>query len=430
MLLLFSFSSISKIILVLFEIITSTSLSTLVTSFTPTYRQQVRLSFLPHSLPKQRFLSTSTCTCINTSSSSSLFVSSSSRVPVSNTNNSTVISKPDTILTTKSSILDQNLTSNEQSVVNVVRLYGPSVAYVTSYSIPMQYRNENQSQSKRQKLPPPRSTPLGSGSAFAISSNDGYFITNYHVIERAYKIQYNQKMIQDFMTNITNYFPFPKTKMDPNLSARNTRLQNNAQVYLRLGQSSSLSSKQNDLIPARIVSVKPELDTAILQLEQPILLNSNNSNNRNNTVSNIQESSTSPQPIPYGSSSTLLVGQTVLAIGNPFGLDQTITTGVVSALNRPIKSTINNNQNTINCIQTDAAINPGNSGGPLLNSNGECIGMNTMIISTSGSNAGIGFAIGIDEIREYVENEIELDRLKERSRSSSSRMNLKRMVGY
>ena len=114
-----------------------------------------------------------------------------------------------------------------------------------------------------------------------------------------------------------------------------------------------------------------------------------------------------PPSIRYGSSSTLLVGQNVLAIGNPFGLDRTITTGVVSALGRSVRGIANNQIN--NCIQTDAAINPGNSGGPLLNSNGECIGMNTMIISTSGSNAGIGFAIPMDDIRDYVENEIEKD---------------------
>jgi S1-C subfamily serine protease len=94
------------------------------------------------------------------------------------------------------------------------------------------------------------------------------------------------------------------------------------------------------------------------------------------------------------------VGQKVYAIGNPFGLDQTLTTGIVSALNREIDSV---NQRTIRgVIQTDAAINPGNSGGPLLDSAGRLIGVNTAIYSPSGGSAGIGFAIPVDEVNRIV----------------------------
>ncbi len=101
-----------------------------------------------------------------------------------------------------------------------------------------------------------------------------------------------------------------------------------------------------------------------------------------------------------GSSRDLLVGQRVYAIGNPFGLDQTLTTGVVSALDREIESF---NQRTIRgVIQTDAAINPGNSGGPLLDSAGRLIGVNTPIASPSGASAGIGFAIPVDEVNRIV----------------------------
>ena len=104
--------------------------------------------------------------------------------------------------------------------------------------------------------------------------------------------------------------------------------------------------------------------------------------------------------IPIGSSRDLLVGQKVFAIGNPFGLDQTLTVGIVSALNREIDST---NQRTIRgVIQTDAAINPGNSGGPLLDSAGRLIGVNTAIYSPSGASAGIGFAIPVDEVNRIV----------------------------
>jgi S1-C subfamily serine protease len=105
-------------------------------------------------------------------------------------------------------------------------------------------------------------------------------------------------------------------------------------------------------------------------------------------------------PIPVGSSRDLQVGQRVYAIGNPFGLDQTLTTGIVSALNREIDSA---NQRTIRgVIQTDAAINPGNSGGPLLDSAGRLIGVNTAIYSPSGASAGIGFAIPVDEVNRIV----------------------------
>ncbi|WP_447971341.1 S1C family serine protease [Nitrospira sp. M1] len=105
-------------------------------------------------------------------------------------------------------------------------------------------------------------------------------------------------------------------------------------------------------------------------------------------------------PIDVGNSKHLRVGQRVLAIGNPFGLDHTLTTGVVSALGRTIKSL---NERTIEgVIQTDAAINPGNSGGPLLDSGGRLIGVNTQIISPSGAFAGIGFAVPVNTINRIV----------------------------
>jgi S1-C subfamily serine protease len=106
------------------------------------------------------------------------------------------------------------------------------------------------------------------------------------------------------------------------------------------------------------------------------------------------------RPIELGRSADLKVGQLGYAIGNPFGLDQTFTMGVISALGREIQSV---SKRTIkNVIQTDAAINPGNSGGPLLNSAGRLIGVNTAIYSPSGSNAGIGFAIPVDEVNRVV----------------------------
>ncbi len=130
---------------------------------------------------------------------------------------------------------------------------------------------------------------------------------------------------------------------------------------------------------ATLVGAFPDRDLAVLKIELP---------------------KTGFPPIPIGSSRDLIVGQRVYAIGNPFGLDQTLTTGIVSALNREIESF---NQRTIKAvIQTDAAINPGNSGGPLLDSAGRLIGVNTQIASPSGASAGIGFAIPADEVNRIV----------------------------
>src|SRR5688572_23466212 len=130
---------------------------------------------------------------------------------------------------------------------------------------------------------------------------------------------------------------------------------------------------------AQLVGVFPDRDLAVLKIDAP---------------------RQKLPPLAIGSSKELAVGQKVYAIGNPFGLDQTLTTGVVSALDREIDSV---NQRTIRgVVQTDAAISPGNSGGPLLDSAGRMIGVNTAIYSMSGSSAGIGFAIPIDEVNRIV----------------------------
>jgi S1-C subfamily serine protease len=129
----------------------------------------------------------------------------------------------------------------------------------------------------------------------------------------------------------------------------------------------------------RLVGSYPAKDLAVLAIDAPAHL---------------------LQPIMVGSSTDLLVGQMALAIGNPFGLDQTLTTGVVSALDREIESTPG--RVIRNVIQTDAAVNPGNSGGPLLDSAGRLIGVNSSILSPSGAFAGIGFAIPVDEVNRIV----------------------------
>ena len=114
-------------------------------------------------------------------------------------------------------------------------------------------------------------------------------------------------------------------------------------------------------------------------------------------------------PVPLGDSSRLLVGQKVLALGNPFGLERTLTTGIVSSLDRSLRA--KNGRMIKGIIQTDAAINPGNSGGPLLNSRGEVIGMNTAIYSQVGQSAGIGFAVPINSIERILKPLIEQGRV-------------------
>ncbi|HEY6897029.1 MAG TPA: trypsin-like peptidase domain-containing protein [Rhodocyclaceae bacterium] len=130
---------------------------------------------------------------------------------------------------------------------------------------------------------------------------------------------------------------------------------------------------------AKLVGVSPENDLAVLRL---------------------QMTDQKPAPLPLGSSRDLLVGQKVLAIGNPFGLDHTLTTGIVSALDRSIGG--DGGHTVHHLIQTDAAINPGNSGGPLLDSAGRLIGVNTAIYSPSGASAGIGFAVPVDTVNRVV----------------------------
>ena len=139
---------------------------------------------------------------------------------------------------------------------------------------------------------------------------------------------------------------------------------------------------------AEVVGYAPEKDLAVLRIKAP--------QNR-------------LPPLPLGNSDNLRVGQAVFAIGNPFGLDQTLTTGVVSALGREIQSVAGTPIRDV--VQTDAAINPGNSGGPLLDSAGRLIGVNTAIYSPSGAYAGIGFAIPEHAVRWVVPDLIRYGRV-------------------
>jgi S1-C subfamily serine protease len=134
-----------------------------------------------------------------------------------------------------------------------------------------------------------------------------------------------------------------------------------------------------EVVRAEIVGLAPNYDLAVIRLQSVKQL---------------------PAPIMVGTSADLKVGQYAYAIGNPFGLDQSLTTGVISALKRRLPTS--SGREISNVIQTDAAINPGNSGGPLLDSAGRLIGVNTAIVSPSGASIGVGFAIPVDVVNRIV----------------------------
>ena len=148
---------------------------------------------------------------------------------------------------------------------------------------------------------------------------------------------------------------------------------------IREADAATVTMADHSTWKAHLVGAYPDKDLAVLRVDAP---------------------SASLHPIPIGTSHDLQVGQKVFAIGNPFGLDQSLTTGIISALGREIQSVTQRPIKDV--IQTDAAINPGNSGGPLLDSAGRLIGVNTAIYSPSGVSAGIGFAIPVDEVNRLV----------------------------
>jgi S1-C subfamily serine protease len=157
---------------------------------------------------------------------------------------------------------------------------------------------------------------------------------------------------------------------------------------VRGGEKFSVALADGSTYDARLVGVEPRKDLAVLQIEVDSPLH----------------------PVQLADSHQLLVGQKVLAIGNPFGLDSTLTTGVISALGREIESVAGTRIEDV--IQTDASINPGNSGGPLLDSHGRVIGITTAIFSTSGASAGIGFAVPAATIARLVPQLIQFGHVK------------------
>ncbi|MEL6063927.1 MULTISPECIES: trypsin-like peptidase domain-containing protein [unclassified Methylobacterium] len=155
------------------------------------------------------------------------------------------------------------------------------------------------------------------------------------------------------------------------------------------GGSVSVRLSDGTVVPATLVGLAPSYDLAVLRLGRVTHM---------------------PPPLAIGTSADLKVGQSTFAIGNPFGLDHTLTTGVISAVRRRMPTS--EGREVAGVIQTDAAINPGNSGGPLLDSAGRLIGVNTAIVSPSGASAGIGFAIPVDVVNRIVPELIKVGRVR------------------
>jgi S1-C subfamily serine protease len=216
----------------------------------------------------------------------------------------------------------QPYTTGERENIDVYEKYNEAVVNITTEVVGINWFLE----------PVPQNGGSGSGS---IIDTQGYILTNYHVIEKAYK------------------------------------------VFINLFDGSQLEGT--------VIGADPENDLAVVKFTPP----------RGVTL----------KTIPYGDSSNLKVGQKVLAIGNPFALERTLTVGIVSGLGRPIQIS---RQNIVrDMIQTDASINPGNSGGPLLDTQGRMIGINTMIYSPSGGSVGIGFAVPVNTAKRVVAELIE-----------------------
>jgi 2-alkenal reductase len=161
------------------------------------------------------------------------------------------------------------------------------------------------------------------------------------------------------------------------------------QAAAQSGGSVSVRMSSGEVVSATLVGMAPSYDLAVLRLGRTTRL---------------------PPPLALGTSADLKVGQSTFAIGNPFGLDHTLTTGVVSAVRRRMPTSEGRELSGV--IQTDAAINPGNSGGPLLDSAGRLIGVNTAIVSPSGASAGIGFAIPVDVVNRVVPELIRAGRVR------------------
>mmetsp|Transcript_6431 Transcript_6431/g.9471 ORF Transcript_6431/g.9471 Transcript_6431/m.9471 type:complete len:484 (+) Transcript_6431:66-1517(+) len=244
----------------------------------------------------------------------------------------------------------------DQSRINIFERVAPGVVFIDTFIEQRDAFSTNVLE-----------VPLGSGSGF-VWDNQGHIVTNYHVVRNAKSAQ---------VAILTRNVDESSTLASASTTTYAKGLQQ--ATNMRPGNA-GLTDYNRSVYKATVIGVDPSKDVAVLKVNTPL---------------------TDLFPLELGTSKEVRVGQTALAIGNPFGLDHTLTSGIISGLGREVKSPTG--QPISNVIQTDAAINPGNSGGPLLDAYGRLIGMNTAIFSPSGGSAGIGFAIPVDTVKYIAE---------------------------
>ena len=272
----------------------------------------------------------------------------------------------------------QNFDSDELRRISIFENTSPSVVFIDTF---IERRDSLTTNAM--------DVPLGSGSGF-VWDKDGHIVTNYHVVQNAQAAQITILLSGPDATAATDKIAKMASSANDTLKLLGGSAITATAGNGRYSSHSNNSNNNNNgrksgsntlrrVFTAKIVGVDPGKDIAVLKIEaDPLFL----------------------FPISVGTSTGLKVGQQAMAIGNPFGLDHTLTVGVISGTGREVRSPIG--RPITDVIQTDAAINPGNSGGPLLDSSGRLIGMNTAIYSPSGASAGIGFAIPVDAVQFIV----------------------------
>mmetsp|Transcript_18687 Transcript_18687/g.33444 ORF Transcript_18687/g.33444 Transcript_18687/m.33444 type:complete len:533 (+) Transcript_18687:41-1639(+) len=280
------------------------------------------------------------------------------------------VGSPEVLRSWTSASATMHLQQDEAKLVKMFENYTPSVVYITSY------------RSAQDQLTFERQTyPTSAGSGF-VWDKDGHVVTNLHVVAEAETIEVT------FMGGLATM----KAKVvgvDPDTDL----------AVLKLVPSGLASG-------ANMISVQAGAPTMVTPSSTSPL--KGKANQEDAAVEGVKRAASAPhapgqylKPVEFGDSSSLKVGQSVYAIGNPFGLDHTLTRGIISGLTRDMQSP-GTGRFISDVIQTDAAINPGNSGGPLLDSEGKVIGVNTALLSPSGAFAGVGLALPIDLVRSVV----------------------------
>ncbi|KAG7355161.1 peptidase S1C HtrA family protein [Nitzschia inconspicua] len=275
------------------------------------------------------------------------------------------------------------LEESENRRIEVFERNAPSVVFIDTFAEKQDVFSPNVME-----------VPLGTGSGF-VWDKQGHIVTNYHVVRNAKFAQValitprkGEKTPIGFLPSQQQQQLPQQTSSSSSSSSSSTGIDSSSLDVFSVSPSAFRSSTnkmtsaeyKRTVFKAQVIGSDPGKDIAVLKIDAPEEL---------------------LYPISVGKSAGLKVGQLSLAIGNPFGLDHSLTAGVISGLGREVRSPIG--RPITNVIQTDAAINPGNSGGVLLDSGGRLIGMNTAIYSPSGASAGIGFAIPVDTVKYIVD---------------------------